>query len=209
VKGLKFPEAPSPELTLSSESNPFTTPVPVPQAAQTVPIPPVAPSSVANASDRILASGSGVGNSAIGFWWVIYIIAALVVCAFSVYGAQVSGDRLVDAQTRISNERRGIFVNQERLNDAERERNRLMPMVAVMGGAAIIVPILFIVFGVVYHRCIASTHILVFETGIEGKGGGRGFDWGDPRLFGFRLAYNQITSVAVAGSNCLCYGCAV
>ncbi|MDR0327546.1 MAG: hypothetical protein LBI05_04540 [Planctomycetaceae bacterium] len=57
------------------------------------------------------------------------------------------------------------------------------------------------VFGVIYHFAISGTYIQVDGNGISGKGAGKYFIWGDPRLFGFRLAYNQITSVDVAGST--------
>ena len=61
--------------------------------------------------------------------------------------------------------------------------------------------IISFVMGVVTARAVAATEIRVYENGIEGKGGGKGFIWGDPRLFSFQLAYNQITSVDVASTS--------
>ena len=185
VKGLIFLETALPEPTLSVKSNLFITPVP-----QTVPIPPVVaqpPSFAANSSGRILASGNGEWNSAIFLYWVAAIISAVASFAILAYYADDLGSQVTNAQG-------ALFVDQTKLARAEQ-------IVTILGGAAIVVPILILVFGVIYHGSIVNTHIQVDENGIVGEGVGKGFIWGDPRLFGFRLAYNQITSVDVAGNN--------
>ena len=84
------------------------------------------------------------------------------------------------------------------------------PILAIVGFNAgdpvcitltILCPITCLVYGLLYHGSIVVSHIQVGENEIWGKGGGKGFILGDPRLFSFRLAYNQITSVDIAGST--------
>ena len=67
--------------------------------------------------------------------------------------------------------------------------------------SAILWPILMLLGGIICHRSIVGTYIQVAENGIDGKGVGKYFIWGDMRRFGFQLAYNQITSVDVAGTT--------
>ena len=67
-------------------------------------------------------------------------------------------------------------------------------------GVAILTPIFFLVYAALYHRSIANTYIQVQENGVEGKGVGIGFIWGDVRSFGFQLNYQQITSVSATGT---------
>ena len=136
---------------------------------------------------KILVSGNGNGNPALAFGWASSIISAVLGCAIFLYFAH-------DLESQVAGARGSWFVNQAKLNEAKQ-------MASVFRGIAIFGAVLTLVFGVIYHRSIASTRIHVFETGIVGKGAGKGFLLGDPRLFGFRLPYNQVTSVDVGGST--------
>jgi len=65
-----------------------------------------------------------------------------------------------------------------------------------IGGVVSIV--MCLIFAILYHLAIAQTEIQIYEDCVAGQGVGKGFIWGDPRVFGFRLGYDQITSVDVA-----------
>jgi len=69
----------------------------------------------------------------------------------------------------------------------------------------IFAPIICIVLGAICHGNIAGTHIQVAENGIEGKGVGKFFILESLWPFAFRLAYNQVTSVDVAGSTIIAH----
>ena len=142
---------------------------------------------VENSSGNVKAFGTGQGNPAIILSWAICVISAAASFALCVYFAN-------DLENQISGARGGLFVNQAKLNQAEQ-------MVPLLKSGAIIVPILCLVYGAFYHSSISNTYIQVDGNGVAGKGVGMYFFWGDVRLFGFRLAYNQITSVDVSGST--------
>ena len=200
VKGLKFPEATLPEPTLSVESNPFITPAPFVPTAQTVPMPPVAaqpPPSVANSTGRILASGTGKGNPALLLYFVAFIITAIMLCAIFVYGASTIEKQIAPVRAARAEIQQRWRVQPPPNPELDRAQSRQ----AIFIFSALLVPILMLVYGAIYQGSIMGTRIQVADNGIEGKGAGKGFIWGDPRLFGFRLAYNQITSVDVAGST--------
>jgi hypothetical protein len=133
---------------------------------------PVTPST----SDPILASGNGKGNSALPLWWALCIGLAMVVCLLGLSRvASVSGVDVASVP--------GAAI------------------VAIVGEVFIFLSFLGPVYGMFYHFAIVGTHIQADGNGIAGTGVGKGFIWGDPRRFGFRLAYNQITSVDVGGST--------
>ena len=136
---------------------------------------------------KVLVSGNGNKNSALALWWGMAIISAVSCCVALLLVAH-------NMDNQVGNARGQMFVNRAALDEAQQ-------MAAMFRGAAIIVPILILLYGVAYHISITSTHIQVFANGIVGKGVGKGFLWGDSRLFGFRLACNQITSVDVTGST--------
>jgi hypothetical protein len=137
-------------------------------------------------SGNVLASGNGQGNSALTLNWAIAIISAIVACSVGIFAVvNTSGHHEVAMIATDS----GVSLVEK------------VPKLAIVGGGLIFLAILCPVFGVLYHIAIVGTHIQVDENGITGKGVGSGFLWGDSRRFGFRLAYNQITSVDVAGSN--------
>jgi H+/gluconate symporter-like permease len=140
-----------------------------------------------NLYGEVLASGNGNSNSALTLWGAIFIVSAVACCVVFVYNAHSLG-------SQVANARENRFVDQKEVAQAEQR-------VAIFWGAAIIVPILLLVYGAIYNRSIASTHIQVAENGITGKGAGQYFLWGDLRLFGFRIPYNQVTSVDAAGST--------
>ena len=129
-------------------------------------------------------------------WGLITIRRSLLWSRFAVGGSiwAIGAYYAYDLSSQVANARGSMFVNQAALNQAEQR-------VAVLWGAAVLVPFLVLVYRGVYHRSISGTHIHVFKTGIAGKGVGKGFIWGDPRLFGFRLPYNQVTSVDATGST--------
>ena len=134
-----------------------------------------------NPSGNILAFGNGQGNSALTLWWAMWIVSAVACFAIGMF---VAND-LAQKQGQV------VFVQGPSIEQR----------IAFMRGSAIIVPILCLVYGAFYHFGITNTYIQVDGNGVVGKGAGKGFIWGDPRLFGFRLAFNQVTSVDVAGST--------
>jgi len=194
VKGLTFPDTTSPEPTLSAESSPFTTPVPLPQVAQTVPIFPIAPPlpSADNPFGRILASGDGVGHPAIPRLWTIYIICAVACCVIGSFFAFSMGNEIAHARQKIADAEKSLFVNQTDVDHARQRLNRFAQMGAAYIVGTILAPIICIMLGVIYHGNVASTYIQVYRNGIEGKGVGKFFILGDPRSFGFLLAYGHV-----------------
>jgi len=158
-----------------------------------------------NPFGKVLASGIWDEN-AVPLWWAIYLIGAVALLATFAYSAHVWNDRLVDMRQQIVNVQR---VPGESWEDASartqdqraQELNRAELMIVMSSCAVVLLPVLCLLTGVLYHRSIVGTHIQVAETGIVGKGVGKYFLWGDPRLFGFRLPYNQVTSVDVGGST--------
>jgi len=131
--------------------------------------------------DNVLVSGNGKGNSAIIFWWAGFVISAIMVFAIPTYYAN-------DLESQVAGVQGELFVNRAALAQVEQR-------VAILRAMSVLLPILALVHGVFYHRCITGTYIHVNSNGIEGKGAGKGFIWGDPRLFGFHLGYGQISSV--------------
>ena len=203
VKGLKFPETVSPEPVLSVDSNPFTTPALLPPSAQTVPMPPVvSPLGTAHSFGRVLASGNGKGNPAILLWNASFIVGAVLWFGFFAYsaydlGRQIAPEQEARAQVSRQMQQRNIPLQLPRNPELERAERAMF----IRGGLAVLLPFLWIVYGTIYQRCIMGTYIRVCENGIEGKGAGKHFNVGDPRIFAFRLAHNQITSIDVGGST--------
>ena len=158
--------------------------------------------------DNVLASGNGRGNSAIVSSWAVCIVGAVVCIAMGAYGAGYIGSEFADEKTelerRLATAKGQPFVDRGKIAQAERQlaqADQITKQVVVfIGGLSILGLIALLVYGAFYHRSIAGTYIHVSSNGIEGKGAGKGFTWGSPRLFGFKLNYNQITSVDTTGT---------
>ena len=138
---------------------------------------------------KLLISGNGKGNSAIIFWSFYFIISAaasyLFICSFlpnAIRNSRRTGNMVVDSLI------------------AGQMANRIDPA-DVMFVFGLVFAFSCIVFAVLSGICIAKTEIKICENGIEGKGLGKNFFWGDIRLFSFRLAYNQITSVDATNTS--------
>ena len=197
VKGLKFPEATQPEPELSFAPSPFTGTPPT-----SIPVPPV----VANSLGKIFASGNWKEKlNALVAWANQFLHPAIPPFADNVFGTILkTGNgkgnpaiKLWWVMWIISSVGSGATLGAIVGNTIDG------PVVGLFAGISIamLTSVLLLMYATIYHRSIASTHIYITENGIAGKGVGKGFLWGDPRLFGFRLAYNQITSVDVAGST--------
>ena len=137
--------------------------------------------SINSSFSKVLASGNGSGNSALVLWWAMWIITGVAGCVWFAY---IAND-LKQRQGQI------IIVQGPSIEQR----------IAFLEGGAIFIPVLCLVYGILYHRSIASTCIQVDESIVEGKGAGKYFILGDPRIFGFRLMYNQITSIDTSGST--------
>jgi len=144
---------------------------------------------------NVSISGNGKGNPAILLYWIMFIVGAVIfyaICASIVH----------NINDQVANARGALFVDQAKLNQAG-------TAASVFAFAAILLPMLCVVLGILYHLSVAGTHIQVDETGVEGKGVGQYFIWGDLRLFNFRFAYNQIISVAVTGNSIIVHASGV
>ncbi len=126
--------------------------------------------------DKALAKGCGKRNSAILVWWAMWIGCAIAVFVTGMYQA----------------DNMEYSVGPLKLGGEQADNWRF---------ATFLVSVSCLVFGVIYHRSIAGTYVQVDESGIEGKGVGKYFLLGDPRLFSFRLAYGQISSVDATGTT--------
>jgi hypothetical protein len=138
---------------------------------------------VAGQFGNVLATGNGNGNPAIRLHWMCFIIVAIAGCAIFAFYAGYLSYRLEEGEI------------------AWDKREQVKLMIPIYAGVAILCPVLCLVVGIIDHRGIFSTYIQVEEGGIQGKGVGKFFLFGDLRCFGFCLAYNQITSVDVSGST--------
>ena len=132
---------------------------------------------------EVLIADSGRRNKAIRTWWAMFVIGAIAIAA------TLGGTAIY------------LMIEAAHLYQAHRGSDSIQMVwdlelrASILGWVVLFSSIAMPVYGAFYHRCIAGTYIQVQENGIEGKGAGRGFIWGDPRLFGFQLNYNQITSV--------------
>ena len=109
-----------------------------------------------------------------------------------------------EAERLLATEKAQLFADREEIAQAERQLAQAVQkgaqLCAMCRGSSMLFPILWLVLGAFFHRSIAGTYIHVNSNGIEGKGVGKGFIWGDPRRFGFLLGYEQITSVDTTGN---------
>ena len=137
---------------------------------------------------KLLISGSGKGNSTISSWaiCVIFVIVFGVLFCSVIPGIVLSK---IPAAPTIDYHYRVADYN-----------NR----VAIASGSfvfGVFSIILLITVTALECRAIARAEIRVCERGIEGKGFGKYFIWGDIRLLNFQLAYDQITSVDLTGTK--------
>jgi len=129
---------------------------------------------------KVLVSGSGKGNPALFLWWAMWLLGPMILFPCWIGAVLYEYGECIVMEQDVITFIQALFLGVLGL-----------PVTLIWG----LVP------GAIWHRSIAGTHIQVDGCGIAGKGVGKGFLWGDARLFGFRLAYNQITSVDVAGST--------
>ena len=156
--------------------------------------------------ENVLASGNGKGNSTILFLWIIWIVCASVPFVLSSYIANDQAREAANMERRaIETRREGIQLvpgappigardNRETLERAKKEKQSA----GLLMGVGILFSVSLLLCGAICHSNIARTYIRVYENEVEGKGTGKYEAMWEP--VGFKLAYNQITSVDSSGT---------
>jgi len=155
-----------------------------------------------NTSDVILASGNGKGNSATKFFWGFFILIATGFMYLPI-PAMIEADR---ARVELPKVIPHYSGRADYINKVVDEKDAHVVKRLCYAAIGIVVSL---VYATLYHISIVGSYIRVQENGIAGKGAGKGFFWGNPLLFDFRLNYNRITSVNATKTAIIVYASGV
>ena len=163
--------------------------------------------------EKLLISGNGKGNPSVTSWAAVHVVLIIItaVIFIGVLPGQLREEANSLKQTRTTNAWGMDFGAAGRRDSKASELEEQANMVVTSGVIGIII---CIISAALFCNAVAKTKIDVYEDRIEGSGVGKGFLWGDPRRFNFRLAYNQVTSTITektaiilhtAGAQYKCY----